>query len=56
MRSRDASTLLGEIAFRMHGAGHTDIGLIVTRSNPAFEFYTQLGFREVGSSTATAGT
>jgi ribosomal protein S18 acetylase RimI-like enzyme len=47
-----ASTLLGEIAFRMRGAGHTEIGLIVTRSNPAFEFYTHLGFRELRSSTA----
>jgi ribosomal protein S18 acetylase RimI-like enzyme len=50
-----ASTLLGEVAFRMHGAGHTELGLIVTRTNPAFEFYTHLGFRELGSSTAAAG-
>lgn len=46
-----ASTLLGEVAFRMRGAGYTEIGLIVTRSNPAFEFYTQLGFSEFGRST-----
>ncbi len=54
-RRGHASTLLGEVAFRMKGAGHTEIGLVVTRSNPAFEFYTHLGFREFGASTPPDG-